>query len=141
LHQINAADAETALAVRQVVAPHAQKTLVELLTILRPRQHIAMPLRQRVGVVLGEKARAFRLEPGLDGQILKQAGGQSMPPGNMYFWMKSRFFGSRRRFSGDGDALDCDLAAGLSAFAIASKYADQNSSPTASYISMETTRS
>jgi len=59
----------------------------------------------------------------------------------MYFWMKSRFFSvvveDFRLMVSPG----LRLAAGLSAFAIASKYADQNSSPTASYISMETTRS
>src|SRR3546814_15478961 len=48
LHQVDAADAKTALAVREVVAPHAQEALVELLDdLLTHREPIAVPDRER----------------------------------------------------------------------------------------------
>src|SRR3546814_12291525 len=55
-----------------LVAPHAQEALVELLDdLLTHREHIAVPDRERVGIVDAEVARVFRLQAGADRQILE----------------------------------------------------------------------
>ena len=91
LHDVGAAGAEAGLAVAQVEAPELVETLVEAERpdLVPCRLEPLSPPLQRLGVVLAEAVTPVQARPARSVTAFSRCSLGSMPPGKMYFWMKS----------------------------------------------------